>query len=421
MKQPTISDRIAKRQALEALRSGVPNRQAVRLLGCDQPTAVTRFTDMLIGSPETETRGLLVSGGFGTGKSHLLTHFEHLALSRDFVCSKVAISKETPLYDLGKVFASAMESGRLPDRQGRFIEELAEGMDVDSDAYRGFARWAEGAADNNRLNAMLPASLKVHQESDDDELKSEVESFWAGDKLRVARLRSGLRDIGRLRSYSFRAPKAADLPAQRLAFAVELIKGAGYSGWVVLLDELELVGSYSILQRGRAYAELARWMGEARDRYPGLIVAATVTDDFAAAIISPDGDKKDRDYIEPRLQNTIRYRTHVRDARIGMDILERRALPLDAPSDEQVAQTMGRLRQLYGDAYGWPAPPIADATAGGAGSQARMRHKVRAAINEWDLRRLRPGAQPDTEIRDYAPTYEEDPSLEADLLPDDTE
>lgn len=421
MKQPASSDRIAKRQALEALRSGVPNRQAVRLLGCDQPAAETRFTDMLTGGPEHETRGLLISGGFGTGKSHLLTHFEHLALSRDFVCSKVAISKETPLYDLGKVFASAMESGRLPDRQGRFIEELAEGMDVDSDAYRDFARWAKGAADNNHLNAMLPASLKVHEESDDDELKSEVESFWAGDKLRVARLRGGLRDIGRLRSYSFRAPKAADLPAQRLAFAVELIKGAGYSGWVVLLDELELVGSYSILQRGRAYAELARWMGKTRDRYPGLVVAATVTDDFAAAIISPDGDKKDRDYIEPRLQNSIRYRTNARDAKSGMDILERRALPLDTPSDEQVAQTMGRLRQLYSDAYGWIAPPITDARAGGPGSQARMRHKVRAAINEWDLRRLRPGAQPDTEIRDYAPTYEEDPSLEPDLLPDDTE
>ena len=421
MKKPTSSDRIAKRQALEALRSGVPNRQAVHLLGCDQPAAVARFTDMLSAGPEHETRGLLVSGGFGTGKSHLLTHFEHLALSRGFVCSKVAISKETPLYDLGKVFASAMESGRLPNRQGRFIEELAEGMDVDSDAYRDFARWAERSADSNHLNAMLPASLKVHEESDDDELKSEVESFWAGDKLRVARLRGGLRDIGRLRSYSFRAPKAADLPAQRLAFAVELIKGAGYSGWVVLLDELELVGSYSILQRGRGYAELARWMGKTRDRYPGLVVAATVTDDFATAIISPDGDKKDRDYIEPRLQNSIRYRTNARDAGLGMDILERRALPLDAPSDAQVAQTMGRLRQLYSDAYGWIAPPITDARAGGPGSQARMRHKVRAAINEWDLRRLRPGAQPDTEIRDYAPTYQEDPSLEADPLPDDTE
>ena len=123
--------------------------------------------------------------------------------------SKVAISKETPLYDLGKVFASAMESGRLPGRQGRFIEELADGMDVDSDAYRDFARWAEGAADSNRLNAMLPASLKVHEASDDDELKSEVESFWAGDKLRVARLRGGLRDIGRLRELFLPCPEGS--------------------------------------------------------------------------------------------------------------------------------------------------------------------------------------------------------------------
>lgn len=61
-----------------------------------------------------------------SGKSHLLAHLEHLAVSRDFVCSKVAISKETPLYDLGKVFTSAMENGRIPNRRGRFIEELVE-------------------------------------------------------------------------------------------------------------------------------------------------------------------------------------------------------------------------------------------------------------------------------------------------------
>ena len=59
------------------------------------------------------------------GNSHLLAHLEHLALSRNFVCSRVAISKETPLYDLGKVFTSAMENGRIPNQRGRFIEELA--------------------------------------------------------------------------------------------------------------------------------------------------------------------------------------------------------------------------------------------------------------------------------------------------------
>ena len=41
---------VANRLALEALRSGVPNRAAVRLLGCNQPHVEERFTAMLDGT-----------------------------------------------------------------------------------------------------------------------------------------------------------------------------------------------------------------------------------------------------------------------------------------------------------------------------------------------------------------------------------
>ena len=93
---------LAYRLALEALRNGVPNREAVRIMGCNQPMTETRFNEMLTGAGESNNSvGMLVSGDFGSGKSHLLAHLEHQALSQNFICSKVVISKETPLYDLG--------------------------------------------------------------------------------------------------------------------------------------------------------------------------------------------------------------------------------------------------------------------------------------------------------------------------------
>ena len=410
-------DTLDCRRALEALRNGVPNSEAARILGCNQPQAEARFEDMLnhatdSDNPTDNSLGILVSGDFGSGKSHLLAHLEHQALSQNFVCSKVTISKETPLYDLGKVFKSAVDNGVIPERNGRMMQELMQVMRPDSRAYADFYTWANSAASDGLIHPIFAASLLVHERSRDMELNDYIESFWAGDKILVSRVKAGLRDIGQARTFSFRAPKAADLPPQRLRFAIELINAAGYRGWVVLIDEIELIGSYSILQRGRSYAELSRWMGQAvGENYPGLVVVGTVTDDFASAIISPDGDKKDRDYIRPKLEANNRYSNIAARAETGMNLLERGCETLRSPTDDDVNATVEKLRQLYSDAYGWDAPGLTG-NAGGAGFQGRMRYKVRAAINEWDLLRLKPGTKPDTEIDEFIPVYEENADLE---------
>ena len=141
----------------------------------------------------------------------------------------------------------------------------------------------------------------MHERSNDLELNRTIESFWAGDRIKVSDVKNGLRQIGQLQSYSFRAPRAADLPPQRLRFATELIKGAGYRGWVILLDEIELVGQYSLLQRARSYSELARWLGQASgEAHPGLVVVGTVTADYALANIYSGGQQQEG----PRLRRT---------------------------------------------------------------------------------------------------------------------
>ena len=408
-----VNDALDCRRALEALRNGVPNKEAVRILGCNQPEAEKRFDDMLNRAMNADNSlGMLVSGDFGSGKSHLLAHLEHQALSQNFICSKVVISKETPLYDLGKVFKSAMDSGRMPGRNGRLMQELMQVMRPDSQAYADFYLWANDAASSGLIHPIFPASLLVHERSGDMELNDEIESFWGGDRILVAKVKGGLKLIGPKGIFIFKAPKPADLPPQRLRFATELIKAAGYKGWIVLIDEIELIGSYSILQRGRSYAELARWMGQAvSESYPGLVVVGTVTDDFASAIISPDGQKKDHDYMGPKLEANPRYNHIVARAETGMRLLEQECEPLSSPSDDDVNTTVEKLRQLYSDAYGWDAPGLAG-NAGGAGFQGRMRYKVRAAINEWDLLRLKPGTKPDTEIDEFIPVYEENADLE---------
>ena len=179
----------------------------------------------------------------------------------------MAISKETPLYDLGKVFKSAMDNGLLPDRNGRLIEELGQSLKHDTEEYANFFEWANDTR-SNRLHPIFPASLLVHERSNDLELNSEIENFWAGDRILVSTVKRALRAIGQNKSYTFRAPRFRDLPPHRLRFIIELIKAAGYKGWVVLLDEIELVAQYSLLQRGQV---LCRAFAMDRTRRGGVL------------------------------------------------------------------------------------------------------------------------------------------------------
>lgn len=409
------------RRALEALRNGVPNKQAVELLGSNQVKAQERFSEMLDqaanqDNPPHRGTGMLVSGDFGTGKSHLLSHLEHEALERGFVCSRVTISKETPLFDLGKVYKSAIDNGQMANATGVLIEEI--GLKInnrESRSYDKFSRWVN--SDSNGLNQIFPATLVIHERLNDLEFNNEIESFWAGDPIRVARVREGLGRIDLRRAYTFRAPTARELPRQRLSFVTELIKGAGYKGWVVLLDEIELVGSYSPLQRARSYAEIARWLGQTEgEEYPGLVVVGTVTDDFDPKVLQ---GKSDFVSAVPRL-STSTYAELSARTETGMRILQREAIPLAEPTEEDLNTTVAKLREIYSAAYDWNAPPLPVQT-GGAGYQNRMRYKVRSAINEWDLLRLYPGSQPETEGIEFQYGYAENPDLENETNDDDPE
>ena len=409
-------------QAIEALRNGVPNRAAVEILGCHRPDVESRFNDLLAQAadseaPPEEALGMLVSGDFGSGKSHLLSYLEHRALDEGFACSRVAISKETPLYNLGRVFISAIQHTRLPGRTGQLMEEIGDKINARTPDYDRFARWA--SVEENGLHQYFPATLMIYERSQDLELCSEIEAFWGGEAIKASQVRGGLRLINQQRSFpGLKAPRAADLPPQRLRFATELIKGAGYKGWVVLLDELELVGSYSLLQRARSYAELARWLGKvAGEQYPGLVTVGAFTRGFEASVLGDFG-KNDRTVAASRLRERGEVSAASR-AQAGIRALEGEHIPILPPGAEELRDTLDQLRRLYGQAYQWDAPAPAVAPAAAA-YRNTMRYRIRAAINEWDLRRLYPDAQPETEGREFDYRYDELPDMEKEVKDDET-
>ena len=155
-------DQVKHRRAIEALRSGVPNRDAVLALGCTQPEIEKMFRQQLESAKQSvvdgsKTYGMLVEGGFGAGKSHLLEYLQHLALEQNFICSKVVISKETPLYDPVKLYRAAAEAAIVPKRRGAALTEIATKLDIKNPAYADLYQWVNrpGAELNSRFAATL--------------------------------------------------------------------------------------------------------------------------------------------------------------------------------------------------------------------------------------------------------------------------
>ncbi len=409
------------RRALEALRNGVPNRDAVSVLGSSQSEAESAFSRRL-SSVESSAKqgeqvsGLLIAGGFGAGKSHLLDYFEHLAISKNFVCSRVTIGKETPLFDPAKLYSAAIDGARVPGASGEAIREMAPRLQPGSRSYGAFSEWVGGA--KSGLSDRFTATLALYENfSHDPEAAGRIADFWSGDPLPVSWIRQGLKQIHRAGSYSLKPVKARDLALQRFQFAARLIAAAGYSGWVLLADEVELVGRYSVLQRGKSYAELARLMGRVEGHpCPGLMTVAAITDDFSLAVLH---NKCDREAMGTKLRakETDEYNAIASRAETGMRLIEREALTLQAPSEATLKHTYRRLKEIHGKAYGWDPPELPVAVTA---TTRRMRSYVRRWVNEWDLRRLYPGAELSMEEEaEFTLSYAQDAGLEGGPETDD--
>ncbi|MHB1988646.1 MAG: BREX system ATP-binding domain-containing protein [Acidimicrobiales bacterium] len=401
---------VGARRALEALRAGVPNRDAVVELGSMQIGVEDRFSDIIeafgvsadqsvepsagvTAHSGSTSRAMMIGGGFGSGKSHVLEHLANIGLSQGFVVSKITISKETPLHDSSKVFRAAIDEARLPGRPGSAIDEIAMAIDLDSPEYRDLYRWAHG--DDAPVDKQFAATLYLYEYArGDEELRDRIIRFWAGDKLSVTDIRRRLREHGASSSYRIASVREAELSRQRFRFVSRLVRAAGYRGWIVLFDEVELIGRYTIGQRARSYAEIARWVRGDRDDMNAPIGAVLATvDDYETQVLV---GKNDIVLVPQRLRasGTAANEVLASLAETGMRIIGREQVKLQPPGQEELDRTYRRLREIHSEAFGWDPPAVSGLERLPSN---RMRQYVRAWINEWDLRRLDPSYEPEIE------------------------
>lgn len=407
-----LAPQIQSRRAIEALRNGVPNRDAVRELGCSQPEIEERFRKQLQslregGENGERNNGMLIMGGFGTGKSHLLEYLMHLALEENFVCSKIVVSKETPLYDPVKFYRNAAELATVPGKRGPALNEIAVALDIESRTYANFYQWVQK---NSSLDQRFAATLFLYEHMPRNlEFQDRIIRFWSGEKINKGEIKKRLKECGESVTYQMGNISAKELALQRFQFAARLIIAGGYSGWVLLIDEVELIGRYSLLQRAKSYVELARWMGRLEDvSYPGLTAVLAITDDFQSIVLEEKHDLE-KVVAKVRARGSEADLLLASQAERGMRVIQREKLALVGPDDRAIERTHAKVKSIHAQAYSWDPPSVSTVERL---ATTRMRQFVRGWITEWDLKRFDPKYEPIIETTELGPGYGEDHDLE---------
>ena len=244
----------AERVAIEALRAGVPNEAAIRLLGgaedawCDGFVSELRAIARAVGDPPM-FKGHIVFGGFGTGKSHFLGYLGQHRQNQNFIVSAVSISKETPLFNIERVYAAAIRNAVVPGINDDVMSVAISRLDGGSAEFKALEEWASSASSG--LSPIFAALLHVlsRQVLGPDDKMAVARFLAAGARLGAGKVGQWLKAAGGARRlFEIRPVRAPELALQRLRFAPALFRAVGFSGWCVLLDEVELIGRYSTLR-----------------------------------------------------------------------------------------------------------------------------------------------------------------------------
>lgn len=374
---------IAERRAIEALRAGVPNGDAVRALRSGQSAIIDVFDDILMNAAEIDAagpNGFVISGTFGSGKSHLVEELHQRALAGNFVSSKIAISKETPLHLPAKVVHSVVTAMQAQGKPEGLLLDMVLGYKSDRQSSRDFQKWC-GTRDSG-ISVMFRSLFELRDAGVEDlEVVDLVLRYFSGETIPITTLRRRFADYGL--NAETEVVLAVERPWQTIRFLSRFCQVSGYRGWAIFLDEAELISKYGPISRARAYEQLGRWLGlRPTHRVSGTAVVATVINDFEHDVLTNKGDR----WHMPELLKQGRRPADVAGAPFAVDAIAAidNALFLEPMTSQQLRDAHNILKDAHSRAYDWEAPELDIEFR----RYQPMRLYVRRWINEWDMRRI---------------------------------
>ena len=362
---------IEARHIIEALRSGVPSRAVGQYFSEARPRIMREISDRLDSVCDAgKSSGMIISGKYGEGKTHLLNTVFNLAHSNNMVVSYLSLSKETPMDKLYLVYQKVIQNTYLPRRQQPgFMQEL-EKISANSPVASEMLVYALQQLETDKLYYLFRSYLNTEDSDEKFLLQADLE----GDFVANAALKKIYRRIfNETVKYKVNFTKTKHC-GDYFKFMSHLFTLMGYHGWVILIDETELMGRLGKKARLNAYRNMARFLLPERcpeNTFSICALSASYTEDVIEA-------KHEYENLEAV------YPDEPEPARTVLDLLVK-APQLVPLTKEEISSVLGKIQDFHGRAYEWtPNLSLASLTESTQSGGYLLRTKIRAAIEFLD-------------------------------------
>ena len=362
---------IEARHIIEALRSGIPSRAVGQYFSEARPKVIREVSERLdMVCEHGKSNGMIISGKYGEGKTHLLNTVFNLAHSNNMVVSYLSLSKETPMDKLYLVYQKLIQNTYLPKRQQPgFMHEL-EKISANSPVANEMLLYAAKQLETDKLYYLFRSYLNTEDSDEKFLLQADLE----GDFIANVPLKKIYRRIfNQPVKYNVNFTKTKHCK-DYFAFMSHLFIQMGYYGWAILIDETELMGRLGKKARLNAYRNMANFL--IPDRCPESAFSIfALSASYAEDVIEAKHEYENLAMIYPEEQEP---------AHTVLDLLARapQLLPL---TKNEIYEILYKIQDFHGKAYEWTPnlsiDSLAEATQSGG---YLLRTKIRAAIEFLD-------------------------------------
>ncbi len=358
------------RKIIEALRSGVPSKEVGQYFSEARPKIMQMMKDGVdAAAQQGQSSGIIITGKYGEGKTHLLNSVYGLAESRNMVVSMLPLSKESPFNKQDLIFKKLMENTYLPGReQPGFMHVFDEKMQ-DSRFASDLILFATSELSHLKILHILKAYLK---ETDDDE-KFKLQADLLGEPVTLSDFKKRYHMLYHENPVYGERYRVLKHSFDYYIFMSYVFQKMGYNGWVILIDEAELIGRLSKTLRAIAYRNIYKLLHSPSLVSTFLVFAFTST--YNEDVIEK---KKDFEYLD-----TVQEEWKNDAVSVLNDIIK--APTLNPLTKEEIHSTIEKIIQIHAKAYDWnPDVPIDQIVRQSEGAGFLLRTKLRTAIELLD-------------------------------------